>query len=107
MEKVRKVLRDAEQNCANGVITKDFIDTFIDKIFVTPEGDGTLRLDIRIFTGDSTAKYLEKLKRRAGHMTPVSERIEENPVAATGTEDAVPAGHTFKKMIQAYENSMQ
>jgi DNA invertase Pin-like site-specific DNA recombinase len=107
MEKVRKVLRDAEQNCANGVITKDFIDTFIDKIFVTPEGDGSLRLDIRIFTGDSTAKYLEKLKRRAGHMNLVSERIEENAVAATETEDAVPAGHTFKKMIQAYENSMQ
>jgi DNA invertase Pin-like site-specific DNA recombinase len=107
MEKVRKVLRDAEQNCANGVITKDFIDTFIDKIFVTPEGDGSLRLDIRIFTGDSTAKYLEKLKRRAGHMNLVSERIEENAVAATGTDDAVPAGQTFKKMIQAYENSMQ
>jgi DNA invertase Pin-like site-specific DNA recombinase len=107
MEKVRKVLRDAEQNCANGVITKDFIDTFIDKIFVTPEGDGSLRLDIRIFTGDSTAKYLEKLKRRAGHMNLVSERIKENATAATGTEDAVPAGHTFKKMIEAYENGLK
>jgi hypothetical protein len=107
MEKVRRVLRDAEQNCQEGVITKDFVDTFIDKIFVTPEGDGVMRLDIRIFTGDRTAKYLEKLKRRAGHTNLVSERIEENPVAATGTDSAVSTGHTFKKMIQAYENSMQ
>jgi DNA invertase Pin-like site-specific DNA recombinase len=81
MEKVRSTLKAAEKDVANGVITKDFIDTFIDKIFVTPEEDGTLRLDIRIFTGDSTAKYLEKLKGRTGH--------------------------TFKKMIEAYERDMK
>jgi hypothetical protein len=98
MEKVRRVLRDAEQNCANGVITKDFIDTFIDKIFVTPEGDGALRLDVRIFTGDSTAKYLERLKRRGGILHGEGEAI------AAGT--AVSAGHTFKKMIESYEKSL-
>jgi DNA invertase Pin-like site-specific DNA recombinase len=81
MEKVRSTLKAAEKDVANGVITKDFIDTFIDKIFVTPEEDGSLRLDIRIFTGDSTAKYLEKLKGRTGH--------------------------TFKKMIEAYEKGMK
>jgi DNA invertase Pin-like site-specific DNA recombinase len=81
MEKVRSTLKAAEKDVANGVITKDFIDTFIDKIFVTPEEDGSLRLDIRIFTGDSTAKYLEKLKGRTGH--------------------------TFKKMIEAYERDMK
>jgi DNA invertase Pin-like site-specific DNA recombinase len=107
MEKVRKVLRDAEQNCASGVITKDFIDTFIDKIFVTPEEDGSLRLDVRIFTGDSTAKYLKKLKFRAGIMTGVCEKMEENPVIATGTDGVVSMGHTFKKMIESYENGMK
>jgi DNA invertase Pin-like site-specific DNA recombinase len=104
MEKVRSTLKAAEQDCAQGTLTKDFIDTFIDKIFVTPEPDGTMRLDIRIFTGDSTAKYLEKLKRRTGCTTST---YEENPVAATGTEGAVPTGHTFKKMIEAYENGMK
>jgi hypothetical protein len=106
MENVRKVLRDAERNCASGVITKDFIDTFIDKIFVTPEPDGTMRLDVRVFTGNSTAKYLEKLKRRIGIMTGVCERTEENPVIATGTDGAVSTGHTFKKMIESYEKSL-
>ena len=87
MERIRRVLRDAEQDCRNGEITKEFVDTFIDKIFVTPEEDGSARLDIKIFTGESCEKYLEKLKRRS------------NPESRTG--------HTFKKMIEAYEQGMQ
>ena len=46
-----------------------------------------MRLDIKIFTGESCEKYLQKLKRRANF------------------EDCT--GHTFKKMIEAYENSMK
>ena len=87
MEHLRKVLRDAEKQCQTEAITKDFIDTFIDRIYVTPEDDNTLRLDIKIFTGDTCEKYLGKLKRRA------------NPAGSTG--------HTFKKMIESYEQSMQ
>ena len=87
MEHLRKVLRDAEKQCQTEAITKDFIDTFIDRIYVTPEDDNTLRLDIKIFTGDTCEKYLGKLKRRA------------NPEGSTG--------HTFKKMIEAYESGMQ
>lgn len=87
MERIRKVLRDAERDCQNGEITKEFIDTFIDKIFATPEGDGTMRLDIKIFTGESCEKYLQKLKRKAN--------LEGR------------TGHTFKKMIEAYEQGLQ
>lgn len=87
MEHLRKVLRDAEKQCQTEAITKDFIDTFIDRIYVTPEDDNTLRLDIKIFTGDTCEKYLGKLKRRV------------NPAGSTG--------HTFKKMIEAYESGMQ
>ena len=86
MERIRRVLRDAERDCANGEITKEFIDTFIDKIFLTPEDDGSLRLDIKIFTGETCEKYLEKLKRRS------------NSESRTG--------HTFKKMIESYEKSL-
>ena len=39
-----------------------------------------MRLQIKIFTGETTDKYLSKLKGRTGH--------------------------TMKKMIQAYENGM-
>ena len=107
MEKVRSTLKAAEQNVANGIVTKDFIDTFIDKIFVTPEADGSMRLDIRIFTGDATQKYLQKLKSRAGHMTGVCEKSEENAGVPTGSDDASRTGHTFKKMIEAYEQGLQ
>ena len=86
MERIRKVLRDAERDCQNGEITKEFIDTFIDKIFATPEGDGTMRLDIKIFTGESCEKYLQKLKRKAN--------LEGR------------TGHTFKKMIESYEKNL-
>ncbi|MDD6800637.1 MAG: hypothetical protein PUE85_09520 [Firmicutes bacterium] len=65
MERIRKVLRDAEQDGANGEITKEFVYTFIDKIFVTPEADGSMRLDIKIFTGESCEKYFEKIKNRS------------------------------------------
>lgn len=65
MERIRNVLRDAESDCTNGKISKEFVDTFIDKIFVTPETNDTMRMDIKIFTGESCEKYLQKLKRRS------------------------------------------
>ena len=87
MAKIHAALKAAEQDVANGKVTKEFIDTYIDKIFVTPQDDGTMELDIRIFTGESTKKYLARLKSRAN------------------TE--VRTGHTIKKMIESYEQNMQ
>lgn len=78
MDRIRRVLADAERDCSNGKITKEFVDVFIDKIFVTPESDGSMRLDIKIFSGDLCERYIEKLKKRA------------NFEGCTG--------HTFKKM---------
>lgn len=83
MERIKKVLRQAEEDCKNGEITKEFIDAFVDKIFVTTDGN-TARLDIKIFTGESCEKYLQKLKR--------------------GGDSEGRAGHTFKKMIDAYKS---
>lgn len=87
MERIRKVLREAERKCETDAITRDFIDTFIDKIYVTPADDGSLRLDIKIFTGDTCEKYLKNLKTR--------------------TNKESRTGHTIKKMIEAYEQGIQ
>ena len=107
MEKIRSVLRAAEADAAKGAITKEFIDTFIDKIYVTPEEDGSMHLAIKIFTGDVTEKYLQKLKRRAGITAPKAEGKEENS-DVTDTHDAPGrTGHTFKKMIEAYEQGLK
>ena len=81
IEAIRATLRMAERDTSGGGITKEFVDKYIDKIFVTPESDGSMRLEIKIFTGDSTEKYLHNLASRSGHMS--------------------------KKMIQSYENGMK
>ena len=81
MEKIRSTLRAAERQANAGAITKEFVDTFVDKIIATPMDDHTMRLDVKIFTGETTSRHLEKLSSRTGH--------------------------TFKKMIEAYENGMK
>lgn len=64
MEQIRKVLNSAEDGCLNGNgITKDFVDAFIDRIYVTPEDEETMHLDIKVMTGKNCEKYLQRLRR--------------------------------------------
>jgi len=81
IENIRATLRLAERDTTGGGITKEFVDKYIDKIFATPMGDGSMKLEIKIFTGESTERYLENLEHRSGHMS--------------------------KKMIEAYENGLK
>ena len=80
IETIRRVLREAERDAAQGLISKEFVDRYIDNIFATPEEDGSLRLQIKVFTGETTDKYLANLRSRTGH--------------------------TFKKMIESYEKNL-
>ena len=80
IDTIRRILREAERDAANGIINKEFVDRYIDKIFVSPEDSGTLRLQIKLYTGETTDKYLTTLRSRTGH--------------------------TFKKMIEAYEQNL-
>ena len=80
IDTVRRCLREAQRDAETGVINKEFVDRYIDKIFATPEDSGTLRLQIKLFTGEVTDKYLTSLRGRTGHM--------------------------FKKMIEAYEQNL-
>ena len=78
--KIRKVLSDAQKDAAKGVITKEFVEQYIDKIIATPEDDGSMTLNIRIFTGETAQKTLSEIPRRTGH--------------------------TFKRMIEQQERQM-
>ena len=80
IDTIGRVLREARRDAATGLINKEFVDQYIDKIFAYPEEDGSLRLQIKIFTGESTDRYLTNLRGRAGH--------------------------TFKKMIESYEKNL-
>ena len=80
IDTIRRVLDEARRDAAQGLIRKEFVDKYIDKIFANPEEDGSLRLQIKVFTGETTDKFLTNLKSRTGH--------------------------TFKKMIESYEKSL-
>ena len=81
IETIRRVLQNAERDAAKGLIDKEFVEKYIDKIFVTPNDDGSMSLQIKIFTGKTTEKVLQNLRNRTGH--------------------------TFKKMIEDYEQKIK
>ena len=106
IEDIRKVLANAQRDASGGMIDKDFVDKYIDKIFVTPVGDKTLQLQVKIFTGESTEKFLRKLESRVGIITGDIADQEGKAVAAMAVTDSDSAGHTFKKMIESYERNL-
>ena len=68
IDAIKKTLAAAQRDVAQGIISKEFVERYIDKILVTPEEDGSMTLDIRIFTGETTQKSLQEIRRRTGHM---------------------------------------
>ncbi len=107
MDAVRATLEAARRDAARGMVTAQWVSKYIDKILVTPEDDGSMRLDIKIFTGESTQKYLKNLKLRAGQMSTVFDGQQENSCVSTENPTDSRTGHTIKKMIEAYEQGMQ
>ena len=81
IDTVRRIIQEAQRDAAEGVINKEFVEKYIDKIFATPEDSNTLHLQIKLYTGEVVDKYLSGLRVRTGH--------------------------TFKKMIEVYEQNMQ
>ena len=63
------------------MIDSTFVNKYIDKIYVTPVEDGVADIEVKIFTGEVVEKQLQKLRGRTGH--------------------------TFKKMIEKYENDIK
>jgi len=80
IDKIREVLNSAKKDASKGIITKNFVDTYIDKIYVTPK-ENEMLLEIKIFTGETCEKYLNNLRSRTGHIS--------------------------KKMIEDYENKIK
>lgn len=82
---VKARLDAAVRDASTGMITNEFVAQYIDKIIVTSDGNDTAKLEIKIFTGKNTEKWLKKLSERHRSRT----------------------GVTSKKMIQSYETNMQ
>jgi len=112
IENIRRVMADAQRDAARGLIDKEFVETYIDKIFVTPVDESSMRLTVKIFTEESTEKLLRKLEFHGGIMNAGEARNEESP--SIGSESPSSSfvcaddsmGHTFKKMVEKYENEI-
>ena len=81
IEEIKDILKKAESEASSKMIDSAFVNKYIDKIYVTPHDDGTADISVKIFTGETIEKQLKNIRGRTGH--------------------------TFKKMIESYENSMK
>lgn len=68
IDDIKHILKSARKDAENGIISKEFVNKYVDKIFATPE-EGKIKLDIKIFTGKSCEKYLSNLRSRTGQMS--------------------------------------
>ena len=93
MNDVRSRLEAAIADASTGIITNEFVARYIDKIFVSMASDDIAKLEIKIFTGKATEKFLQKLRKRA-----IARSADGGPQLVGR------AGHTSKKMIESYEN---
>ena len=93
---VKARLDAAVRDACTGMITNEFVAQYIDKIIVTSDGNDTAKLEIKIFTGKNTEKWLKKLRKRAS-----ARSADRSPQLAGRT------GVMSKKMIESYENSIK
>lgn len=66
---IRSRLDAAVKEASNGMIGNEFVAQYIDKIIVSIEDSNTARLEIKIFTGKNTEKWLDRLKARSQSRT--------------------------------------
>ncbi len=95
IEEIKTILQKAESEASKEMIDSAFVNKYIDKIYVTPVDDGVVEISVKIFTGDTFGKVFEKLNSTTARSANCHRRL------------AGRTGHTFKKMIESYENSMK
>lgn len=96
IEEIKRVLTNAQRDVSKKAITKEFVEKYIDKVVVTPVDANTMMLQIKIFTGETTEKYLRKLEGRSGIMTSDVTESGAKQDATTLPGSDVSTGHTFK-----------
>ena len=82
MHEIRTIVKNAKEDMESEAINFRFINRYVDKILVSVESPYTIRLEVKLFTGENCTKFIEKLqKSRTGPLS--------------------------KKMIESYENSIK
>ena len=106
IEEIRNILLKAENEASQNMIDSAFINRYIDTIYVTPIEEGTVEISVKIFSGDTVEKHLSTLRKRHKSIKNV-EKTDISESDNNGTVNESRTGHTFKKMIESYENSMK
>lgn len=106
IEEIRNVLLKAEKEASKEMIDSAFINKYIDSIYVTPVKDGEVEISVKIFSGDTVEKHLTSIRNRHktiknAEFSGKDESVDDDNIKESRT------GHTFKKMIESYENSMK
>ncbi|MBR2957981.1 MAG: zinc ribbon domain-containing protein [Clostridia bacterium] len=101
IKEIKAVLASASRTASEELITKKFIDKYIDRIFVTVEDGNCAKLEIKLTTGETTEKYLIKLRAK--------QRVKTVDIASFQGISAQngSTGITSKKMIESYEQNMR
>ena len=71
IDEMRKTLKSATEDASSGVINHTFVEKYINRIYVTPIEENKVELKIKLFTSETTTKYLDKLTLRTGHTSKV------------------------------------
>lgn len=101
IDEIKSTLMEASKVSSEELITKKFVDKYIDKIFVTAKDGCCAKIEIKLVTGETTEKYLFKTKGARGAKTVDSAGL-------SGSEERKSrVGMMSKKMIQSYEQNMK
>lgn len=101
IDEIKSALTEASKVSSEELITKKFVDKYIDKIFVTAQDGCCAKIEIKLVTGEITEKYLFKMKGTRG-----AETVDS--AGALGSEERKSrVGLMSKKMIQSYEQNMR
>lgn len=106
IEEIRNILLKAENEASQNMIDSAFINRYIDKIYVTPIEEGTVEISVKIFSGETVEKHLSSLRKRHKSIKN-AESKGKNEVSEDSITNDCRTGHTFKKMIQSYENNLK
>ncbi len=106
IDDIRNILKKAENEASEKMIDSAFVNRYIDKIYVTPIEEGTVEISVKIFSGETVEKHLSSLRKRHKSINN-AEESDDNESSDNGFVNKSRTGHTSKKMIESYENSMK
>lgn len=106
IQEIKEILIKAENEASKNMIDYAFINRYIDKIYVTPIDDNEVEIVVKIFSGDTVEKHLSTLRKRHKSIKN-DEKSNKKAPESSGINKKSRPGHTSKKMIESYENSMK